>query len=118
MSPLDEMYGEGMAKAFRTALPDKTKSVNEVQVGDYVRVNVKWARSEMKIDCWPERVHYLHLQSGRKGLYSDLCESLPPLFKERGVVTFTASPASTEAAGVLLKRGDWRLGPRGLVWEL
>ena len=118
MSALDEVYGEGASKALRAALPNKPKVVEATAPNGSVRVNVTWPRSTMKIDCTPERVHFAHLQSGRKNLYTELCESLPPLFKERGVVEFTASPADSEAAEVLMKRGEWRRGPMGLIWEL
>ena len=115
--PLDEMYGEGTSKAFRAALEGKA-DIAEVWVGAYVRVNATWGRSELKIDCWPRRVHFLHLRSGKKNTYTELCEALPPLFKERGVQEFTASPGGPEEAEILMKRGEWRLGPGGLVWEI
>lgn len=119
MNPLNEIYGEGMSAALRKALPGKLRSYDEVRVGEYARVNVTWPNgSVLKIDCWADRVHFAHLDSRRKRLYTDLCDSLPPLFKERGVERFTAAPANEDAAQVLLKRGEWRLGPRGLIWEL
>lgn len=119
MNPLDRLFGEGTSEAFAAALPDGDKAtVHELSIHGYIRVNVKWPRSELKIDCWPEQVHFLHLRSGRKGLYSDLCDVLPELFRERGVKRFTASPADPSAAEILLKRGVWMPGPRGLVWEL
>lgn len=119
MTPLDELYGRGASKALAAALPDKAK-VAEVAAEGMVRVYVTWPRSQMKMDCWRERVHFAHLASGRKGLYSDLCESLPPLFRDLGVKAFTAS-AGGASAEVLRKRGEWREGDpgeAGLVWQL
>ena len=116
--PLDQIYGEGASKALARALPDKPKVTETLSPDGSVRVTIRWPRSEMKIDCWPDRVHFAHLRSGRKSLYTELCEVLPPLFQERGVREFTASPADAEAAEVLMKRGEWRRGPVGLVWEL
>ena len=118
MSALEQVYGEGVSEALRAALPDKPKVTETPTPNGSVRVTVRWPRSEMKIDCTPERVHFAHLRSGRKNLYTELCESLPALFRERGVVEFTASPADAETAEVLMKRGEWRRGPVGLIWEL
>lgn len=79
-----------------------------------VRVNVAWdhpdGRAEMKIECWPERVHYLTLRSGADhptGLYTALCEALPDYFRNRGVLTFTASPRDVDGEAILRSRGAW-----------
>ena len=118
MSALEEIYGEGASKALRAALPDKPKVTETPSPDGSVRVTVRWPRSEMKMDCTPERVHFAHLRSGRKGLYGECVESLSAMFKELGVREWTASPADEKAAEILMKRGSWRRGPRGLVMEL
>lgn len=115
MSPtdLDSLYGKGTSSAFIGAT---RAAIEQAPIEDGVRVYVRWEDgSVMKIDCWRERVHFLSLTSERKGLYSDLCDTLPDLFKERGVEVFTAASANEEADAILRKRGGWN---ELMEWEL
>ncbi len=106
-TPLDSLYGKGASSAFRKATGGSIDEVTLDAVGG-VRVYVDWDDgSVLKIDCYPERVHFLSLTSKRKGLYSELCDTLPDLFRDRGVKVFTAYPANDEAEAVLRKRGEW-----------
>jgi hypothetical protein len=118
VAALDALYGEGTTTDFHAALPGKPKA-EQVEAGGGVRVNVTWQDSSLlKIHCTPTRVHFLTLRSEREGLYTDLCKTLPSLFKARGVQEFTCSPADPESGAVLRKRGAWQTSPRGLRWEL
>lgn len=113
---LDSLYGKGASSAFIGATGASTIGAH-IEGG--VRVYCEWQDgSVMKIDCWPERVHFLTLRSERDGLYSDLCDTLPDLFKGWGVKTFTASAGSEESDAILRKRGDWQDAERGIRWEL
>ena len=114
--PLNALYGRGASTAFSAAVGGR---VSEVAIDEGVRCYVTWPNgSEMKIDCYPDRVHFLALTSKRRGLYTDLCKVLPDLFRERGVKRFTALAGSDDSDGILRKRGKWRAGDRGLEWEL
>jgi hypothetical protein len=118
VAALDALYGEGTTTDFHAALPGKPKA-EQVEAGGGVRVNVTWQDSSLlKIHCTPESVHFLTLRSEREGLYTDLCESLPALFKARGVRELTCSPAGAESGAILTRRGAWQTSPRGLRWEL
>lgn len=113
---LDSLYGKGTSSAFIGATG---AAIDQAPIEGGVRVYCAWNDgSVMKIDCSPDRVHFLTLNSKRKGLYSDLCESLPELFKDRGVEAFTASAADEESEAILRKRGEWERAERGLRWEL
>ena len=102
---LDTLYGKGTSKAFAKACGGTTV---EAEVDNGTRVYVEWGDgSNMKIDCSPETVHFHSLDSKREGLYTDLCNTLPAFFKERGVKTFTAQPANAEAEAILRRRGGW-----------
>lgn len=102
---LDSLYGEGTSSAFIEATG---ASIEQAAIEGGVRVYVTWGDgSTMKVDCYPDRMHFLSLVSKRKGLYSDFCEKVPPLFKERGVERWTAYPADGESEAILRKRGDW-----------
>lgn len=115
-TPLDSLYGKGASSAFQKATGG---SVTEVSIKDGVRVYVGWDDgSVLKIDCFPRYVHYLTLKSYRKGLYTDLCGTLPDLFKQRGVESFTASPADVESDAILRRRGNWQDAERGIRWVL
>lgn len=114
--PLDSLYGKGTSKAFSEACG---ASAVEVETDLGVRVNVEWKDgSLLKVECRPDEVNFLTLRSEREGLYSDLCDTLPELFKKRGVETFTARPATPESEAILRKRGDWHQHPKraGLRW--
>jgi hypothetical protein len=118
MSPtdLDSLYGKGASSAFIEATGASTTGA---YIEGGVRVYCDWPDgSTMKIDCWPDRVHYLSLTSEREGLYTDLCDTLPELFKGWGVKTFTASAGNDEADAILRKRGEWQDAERGIRWEL
>ena len=114
--PLDNLYGEGTSGAFSEACAAPAVEV-ETDLG--VRVNVEWKDgSLLKVECSPDEVNFLTLRSEREGLYSDLCDTLPELFKDRGVKSFRASPSSTESEFILRKRGRWETDPKGLRWVL
>lgn len=114
--PLDNLYGTGTSKAFASACSAPTVEV-ETDLG--VRVNVEWEDgSVLKIECSPDEVNFLTLRSQREGLYSDLCDTLPELFKDRGVKSFRASPSGPESESILRKRGAWGDDPKGLRWVL
>lgn len=106
-SALDSLYGK------RTSAPLKKATgaeITEVPLSGGVRVYFEWDDgSEMKADCTAERVHFLSLRSEpeRKGLYADLCEKLPKLFKARGVKAFTAAAIDAKAEKALRRRGIW-----------
>lgn len=113
---LDSLYGKGTSSAFIGATG---ASIEQAHIEGGVRVYCSWGDgSVMKIDCSPDRVHFLTLASEREGLYSDLCATLPDLFRERGVEAFTASAADSESEAILRKRGEWEQAERGLRWEL
>lgn len=116
---LDTLYKRGTAKALREALGGDAVLVEVVEIDEGVRVYAEWPNgSTMKIDAYPDRVHFATLTSKRKRLYSDLCKVLPDLFRDRGVERFTASPATPEADAILRKRGEWRTADRGIEWIL
>lgn len=116
MPTLDELYGAGTAEAFAAATGGECA---EVEIPGGVRVYVRWKnRSALKIDAYPDRVHFAALRSTRKNLYSDLCAALPDLFRERGVERFTASPGTPESDAILRKRGEWQDAARGIEWIL
>lgn len=113
--PLDTLYSKGTSKAFKKACGT---SAVEVETDLGVRVNVEWKDgSVLKIECSPDEVNFLTLRSEREGLYSDLCDTLPELFKERGVRSFRAR-ATEGSKGIVLRRGEWRDDPKGLRWVL
>ncbi len=114
---LNGLYGRGTSQAFAAATGGS--EVAEVAFPGGVRVYVHWPNgSRMKIDCFPDRVHFLSLHSKRKGLYSDLCDALPDLFCDRGVERFTMSAADEKAEAILLKRGKWERVERGWEWVI
>lgn len=114
---LAELYRRGTAKAIADATG---ADLTEAPIEGGVRVYLTWENgSTMKIDAYPERVHFLTLSSKRRSLYSDLCRTLPDLFRDRGVERFTASPATPESDAILRKRGEWHDAPdRGIEWTL
>lgn len=115
-SPLDTLYGKRTTPELKKA---SGATLTEAEIPDGVRVYCEWDDgSTMKIDCYADRVHFLSLTSERKGLYSDLCDTLPKLFKSRGVERFTMSPANEQAEKVLAKRGAWGRGERGMEWVI
>lgn len=110
---LDELYSKGTASALKKLVGGQQE---QAAIEDGVRVYFEWADgSVMKIDAFADRVHFLTLHSQREGLYSDLCDTLPEFFKDRGVKTFTASARDGESEAILRKRGEWN---EEMVWEL
>lgn len=122
-APLDWLYGQGTDAALREALavaslPKPKLEQIALRGAGSVRVNVTWGKAAaMKIECFADRVHFLHLRAEGAGVYGALCETLPGLFAERGVVRFTASAADAEAAKALKRRGGWK-GRRSLTWKV
>jgi hypothetical protein len=104
---MDELYGAGALEGF-TAACNAAKNGATVAEGarggnGELYVSVAWNDgSTMLIACMPTRVHYVRLDARGAGIYDGLCEQLPPLFKARGVKTFTACAADLTSKQVLL----------------
>lgn len=111
----DDLYGEGALEEFKHACAGFPQ-IREAEIDNGVRLYVHWqGGSDMKIDCTSENVHFLWLNSTRERLYTDLCDSLPELFKAWGVETFTAHPSNEAVEKVLRKRGNWN---DEMIWVL
>lgn len=121
MAPLDNLYSEGASKRFAKALPGKPEVEQTAVVDGSVRINVYWNDAHMKIECTPDEVRYVALSTKKpaEGLYSKLCDSLPPLFRDLGVTAFTATAGGAAAREVLMRRGEWEpQAGTDLRWEL
>lgn len=120
MTALSELYETATTAALKQAI-GATK-ITEAELPDGgTRCYIDWADgSVMKIDCTAEEVFFQSLVSETPGLYTKLCDTLPELFKERGVKRFRMVPGNDEAEAILRKRGDWqeREGHEPIVWVL
>lgn len=113
------MYGKGTSTAFTDAVafPDLPKAKIAQQEDGSVQVHYG-KQATLKIACSATNVHYTDLQAPEAGLYEHLVGVLPQLFKDRGVATFTATPAGSGPEKALKARAPWKKRKGRLVWEL
>lgn len=118
MAPLtlDTIYGHDATMQILRALRIPEHPPPEVSVVDGYppRVHVSWQNgAHMTMRPVPGVVHFQELCSavGRErptGLYTALCEQLPPVLKSLGVHVLTCEPATQFAADRLATRGAWQ----------
>lgn len=115
---LDDLYSPGIEENLLKALD--AFDVVQAEIPDGVRLYVEWEDGGLlKMDCSPTNVHFLTLNvTPKSGRYTQLCNTLPSLFKAYGVDTFTASPLDEHSSAVLKRRGSWQEINSGLIWIL
>jgi hypothetical protein len=120
-TPLDELYRNRTSEGLEDTLPGRCRVEEASDTPDRVQVDVYWDHqkpSHMRIVCTRTEVNFVRLDSGKPGLYGDLCDKLPRFFKLRGVERFVMAPETDKSRDVLLKRGSWKPGGYGYRWTL
>lgn len=112
---LDTIYGGGASVALLDALtiPGHPPAITGVTDGYPPKVHVSWQNgAHMTVRPLPGIVHFQELCSavGREhptGLYTVLCEQLPPVLRSLNVELMTCEPATDFAKDKLARRGEW-----------